>query len=536
MLHLVKLHFWQVLGFIFFLVLLVGVVTFVWPWYRPILNKYNAANVTIKIEEVGQYELDKATLIINNQTFYSDANGKVSLHLEAGKYSATVRDNGYKTLQTTISLNRGDNEMQTLSLTRLPASLYAVKGFVQDYISGLPLANVQVTLGNQTLVTDPNGEYDFEKQPVGEIKLFLSKVGYSDKELSFKLVDADIIVAKVPMLPDGQVVFVSNRSGQRQLYTSAYDGSNQRLFLTNPAKGEDFAPQMSPDNKWILFSSTRNGLTDAYGNPLSQLYLASADGRTVTKIADDVSNKFTDLWSADSRFIYYSGYSSVSMSQATYRVYDTQANKLIDLGPVINNPVFAPRGDLLAYSTVVASPAALTNISASTSSSSSVPNVSANNNIITFNLANGQQKNLVSRPEFILGMVFSADGQNLQYSVSMNGAQHYFSINLTDASQTEINASSYLTKDFVYSPDGQSKAYIDQRDGQSNLYLDNLNGSSEKQLTQMGNLNSQYLPQWDTSGNYLIFATTTQAGLNTIYIVSVNGGDPLKVSDYYVNN
>lgn len=534
MLHSAKLHFWQILGLIFFLVLLLGVVTFFWPWYRPILNKYNAANVTIKIEEVGNYALDKATLIVNKQTYHSDVNGKVYLHLEAGRYSLTAKANGFKTLQTTISLNRGDNEMQTLSLSRLPTSLYAVKGFVQDYVSGLPLGNVQVTLGNQTLITDPNGEYDFEKQPAGSIKLFLSKVGYSDKELSFKLTDADVITAKVSMLPDGQVVFVSNRSGQRQLYTSAYDGSNQRLFLANSAKGEDFAPQMSPDNKWILFSSTRGGLVDAYGNPLSQLYLASANGETVIKIADDVSNKFTDFWSADSRFIYFSGYSNVSMSQATYQVYDVQTNKLIDLGPVINNPVFARSGDLLAYSTVVASSTALTDNSASTSSPS-VNTVSANNIITIFNLANGQQKQLVSRPEFILGMVFSSDGQSLQYSVSMSGAQHYFSINLADASQTEISAAAYPTKDFVYSPDGESKAYIDQRDGQYNLYLDNLNGSSEKQLTQMGDLNSQNPPQWDASGNYLIF-TTNQSNLNSIYIVSVNGGDPLKICDYDANN
>jgi len=59
-----------------------------------------------------------------------------------------------------------------------------------------------------------------------------------------------------------RIVFVSNRSGNRDLWIMSADGTQQRRLTTS--QDEDFAPEWSPNGRWIAFLSDRSGNNEVY--------------------------------------------------------------------------------------------------------------------------------------------------------------------------------------------------------------------------------------------------------------------------------
>lgn len=58
--------------------------------------------------------------------------------------------------------------------------------------------------------------------------------------------------------PDGrQIVFVSNRSGDNDLYVMDNNGSNERLLTFDDLSGDDQMPMVSADSQFAVFKSTR---------------------------------------------------------------------------------------------------------------------------------------------------------------------------------------------------------------------------------------------------------------------------------------
>ena len=59
-----------------------------------------------------------------------------------------------------------------------------------------------------------------------------------------------------------EIAFVSNRSGDREIYTMAADGSDVVRLTHDP--GEDSNPSWAHDDTDIMFTSDRDGDVDVY--------------------------------------------------------------------------------------------------------------------------------------------------------------------------------------------------------------------------------------------------------------------------------
>jgi DNA-binding winged helix-turn-helix (wHTH) protein len=101
--------------------------------------------------------------------------------------------------------------------------------------------------------------------------------------------------------PDGtKLAFMSDRSGQLEIWVSDADGSHVRQLTHLGSCG---SPQWSPDGRWIAF--------DSYGRSGSRVYVVSATGEPVTAPIEANMESFVPRWSRDGKWIYFAGDSQV---------------------------------------------------------------------------------------------------------------------------------------------------------------------------------------------------------------------------------
>ena len=124
-------------------------------------------------------------------------------------------------------------------------------------------------------------------------KLYLSLFAILLIQNLVKAQNQDVYFAAYPTLtPDGKTVIFS------------YEGDLWKTDLNNPAavrltamQGEETNPRVSPDGKWLAFSSNQFGNNDVYVMPLA--------GGEIKQLTWHDANDQVDSWSWDSKSIYF---------------------------------------------------------------------------------------------------------------------------------------------------------------------------------------------------------------------------------------
>jgi len=505
---------WWVLGVIGILLIL-STVAWKMGWLHRAYAHFNRAQVGLKVQEGTTFVIQGATVTLDGATYTTDSNGKIEVTtLLTGTYPVVVRKTGYQELDFYLTVHRGDNGLQSIAMTLLPEKLYSITGYIQDYISGQPILGVTVTTGQDTTTTDASGAFSFTKQPAAAYTLNVSKSGYITKQVPITITNADSVTASLPLVPAGSVVFTSNQSGKRGIFTVNYDGTNREQLAAST--GEEFGQQLSPDGSTVAFLSTRDGLKDTYGGTASKLYIATLDGKTVKKVSDSISQGVFN-WSPNSRYLYFESYPTPDYSQLDRQVYDLAKGTLFNVGVGTDFSGFSPDGNSIVYV---------------------LTNAAANGNPVTYNLvtaviATGQKTTVINQsPNFLYDTVYSADGKSLTFDEESNSARVYYTLDLTTAGATpqQIPAPTAAAHTYITSPNGKLKVFTDTRDGKTDVFLSTATGDTN--LSNLGVVVVDTPLVWDTSGSYVVFGIKRE-GEQALYVVSVNGGDPHKVTDYY---
>jgi tricorn protease len=141
--------------------------------------------------------------------------------------------------------------------------------------------------------------------------------------------------------PDGRTVaFISDRSGEEEVWTAAQDGLSEPQQLTTGGGAQRYAPEWSGDGKRIAFSD-KDG----------KVYILTIADKKVTQIADAPRGQVQDYeWSPKGNFLAFS-YSGTNGFSSVY-IYDVAGNKLNRVtDSMFNsfNPAFDPSGDYLYF-------------------------------------------------------------------------------------------------------------------------------------------------------------------------------------------
>ena len=107
--------------------------------------------------------------------------------------------------------------------------------------------------------------------------------------------------------PEGKIVFLSWRDGDREIYSTNVDGSHPKNLTNDP--GADENPDVSPDGKRIVWTSDRDG--DAL-----HLYVMKIDGSGVTQLTFDPGGDNSPRWSPDGKVIAFTRGGSILLVDA----------------------------------------------------------------------------------------------------------------------------------------------------------------------------------------------------------------------------
>jgi tricorn protease len=141
--------------------------------------------------------------------------------------------------------------------------------------------------------------------------------------------------------PDGsQVAFISDKSGEEELWTIAQDGSGKPEQLTSGGKAMRYAPVWSADGKRI-----------AFGDKDGKIFVYSFEDKKLTEIIDAPRDQVRDYtWSPRGHHLAFSMIGANNFSSIyIWSEKDHQVRKITDELFNAENPAWDPDGNYLYY-------------------------------------------------------------------------------------------------------------------------------------------------------------------------------------------
>lgn len=145
----------------------------------------------------------------------------------------------------------------------------------------------------------------------------------------------------VSVAPDGRLIYVSDHSGKRDIWSINANGTSPRQ-LTD-ATHKDYSPVVSPDGRHIVFQSCRN---DANNDRAYNLWRVDADGRNATQLTRGTYDS-EPTFSPDGESVVYVAQEGHVPKLRRVSIGGGEPVPLTD--EFSQHPAFSPDGKVLVY-------------------------------------------------------------------------------------------------------------------------------------------------------------------------------------------
>lgn len=142
--------------------------------------------------------------------------------------------------------------------------------------------------------------------------------------------------ARLSWAPDGRIVYMSEESGNADIWSMNSDGSDRKQLTMDPHW--DTAAVVSPDNRYIAFMSNRAGSEN--------IWLMDVDGRNQRRLTKKFIERIPDF-SPDSKWVFF--HSWETGKQTTWKVSVDGGEPIQVVADLSDLQSVSPDGRLLAY-------------------------------------------------------------------------------------------------------------------------------------------------------------------------------------------
>jgi hypothetical protein len=202
-------------------------------------------------------------------------NSDFSFKLEksvVGQASLSITSDDHKDVLKQVNLLPGINDLGTFKMELGDLSSFRVS----SWANSASLKNAEVVIGNITLKTDDLGNFSFRMKKGEKYSALIKNPGFVSK--SFDLNDD---TKQLELVPEGKIVYTSDRNGKNAIYISNFDGSEEaKIYETS----ELIRDAMIYENQIYFFQVSEDA--PWRGQDTQQAYKINLDGSKNTKLSN----------------------------------------------------------------------------------------------------------------------------------------------------------------------------------------------------------------------------------------------------------
>lgn len=298
---------------------------------------------------------------------------------------------------------------------------------------GLPLSDALVeTLsdGRQyTVQWFERARFELHPEQPSPDNVLLGLLGLEMRTSSQEIVADTPAPTPPPVRDTRKIAFVSDRSGNNEIYVMNADGTGLRNLTNHSA--DDTQPAWSPDGKQIAFVSDREG------NP--EVYVMTADGAGLFKRLTRLgANNRQPVWSPDGRYIAFASEIRGATNIYSINTFGSGLISLTNSHGISESPTWTRDGTRIAFAT---------------------NRENGNWEIFTMLTDGTEQMNISSFQEDDRDPDWSPDGTRIAFASNRDGAWNIFVMNADGTRQTNLTNATDDAGFPAWSPDGQQIAF-----------------------------------------------------------------------------
>lgn len=518
--------FW--ISFVVLLLVVAIAAWFIQPSRWWIANLFGGNNtLTIKTITPGEgkskaADLSKVAVTVNGKSYTTDDDGTVKVSgVPYGKSMISAKKTGYQDANYTATLDfdpffhvfggkaqddAARNVELSMTATGIPVSFKVV-----DWLSGQPITTGEFKVSDVVAEPDSQGLVSLKIPGTDDSKVMVSASfggKYIDKDFEVALGSAT--PETVSFVPGGKQYFISNRSGVLTVYSSNLDGSDVQPIVVGTGQEDGaIAFAVSPDGKYGVLSSSRDGERNAKKELLQRLYVVDLSTKQITRVDEANNIRFAD-WSGNTLVYTTSGYDATGNNYiSTLRSVDTDSKR-------VNN--FESSDGSISVQTVAYDEVVYGKYVYSGDDKSQSPILRvANVNGTSMTTLGNRYENYVQ-----------LDFDRVAFKTEQDQAWHEYNLN-TDSLKSiaqPLNSSTEQQYLSTANSSGSKRLMIDRIDGKYTLKVKDTGTGEVKVLSSAAGLGGPI--RW--INDVIVYRVVTQQE-TADYAVSLNGGEPKKITD-----
>lgn len=301
-----------------------------------------------------------------------------------------------------------------------------------------------------------------------------------------------------------QLLFVSTRDGELEIYTMASNGAEVKQLTHNDA--DDYQPAWSADGRRIAYVSKRDGN--------SEIYVMDADGSSNRRLTNHPGADIEPRWSPGADYLTF-----ISDRDGYINVYvlEVATGKLVNVSQSVSgtrNPRWSPQGGLVSFEEFHGKGVGLVVVKPDGSGKRSLTNNTKTTD---------------------MHASWSPDGRQLVFASRRNKMINIYLIDDSGDNERKLTDTIWIDSEPVWSPDGTKISFLSARDDgtRRQVYVMNVDGSDQHRVVSSGA--EEMNLSWSAHDNYLYHASYRD-GNAEIYRMKADGTDVSRLTNHLAHD